>query len=112
MNLPSTAIDFIPDFIGLYADHESLFAPHTTTKLPMVHCYCFAPKAEDDDPEGVKPREEICRELSQKLAYEVKMDDAEMEIGIRNVRDVAPKKRQYCASFRLPREVAFRKRGD
>jgi len=110
MNLPSTAIDFVPDFIGLYAGHEELFAPHTNVKLPMVHCYCFAPKAEEDDPKGMKPKEEIYRELGEKLGYRVEMSDEEMEIRIWDVRDVAPKKRQYCASFRIPREVAFRKR--
>jgi len=110
MNLPSTAIDFVPDFIGLYAGHEGLFTPNTKVKLPKVHCYCFAPKAEEDDPKGLKPREEICKELSEKLGYTVEMDNEEMEIDIWDVRDVAPKKRQYCASFRVPREVAFRKK--
>lgn len=108
MNLPSTAIDFVPDFIGLYAGHEALFAPHTETKLPMVHCYCFAPKHEDGDPEMLVPKGIICKELSERLGFE--MDIGMEDLSIWDVRDVAPNKRQYCASFRIPAEVAYRKR--
>ena len=37
--------------------------------------------------------------------------EREGDVEIWNVRDVAPKKTMFCASFRLPREVAFREVG-
>ncbi len=51
---------------------------------------------------------EICQRITEKLGYEVKLGDKDLVIY--EVRDVAPKKRMFCASFRLPREVAFRSR--
>ncbi len=51
---------------------------------------------------------EICQRITERLGYEVKPGDEELVIY--EVRDVAPKKRMFCASFRLPREVAFRSR--
>ncbi|MCJ1470818.1 tRNA(m(1)G37)methyltransferase, partial [Pseudocyphellaria aurata] len=41
MNLPAIALTFLPSFIGLYAGHEALFAPHGGVKLPLIHVYCF-----------------------------------------------------------------------
>jgi tRNA (guanine37-N1)-methyltransferase len=104
MNLPATAIDFLGSFNGLYHGHEQLFEPHTSTKLPMVHVHCFSTKSEDNVREGI----EICERISEKLGYVVKPGDE--ELVIHEVRDVAPKKRMFCASFRLPIEVAFRER--
>lgn len=104
MNLPATAIDFLGSFNGLYHDHQNLFEPHTEVKLPMVHVHCFSTKSDDNVKEGI----EICERISQKLGYEVKPEDKELVIY--EVRDVAPKKRMFCASFRLPAEVAFRSR--
>jgi tRNA (guanine37-N1)-methyltransferase len=104
MNLPASAIDFLGSFNGLYHGHEKLFEPHTSTKLPMVHVHCFSTKSEDNVKEGI----EICERISEKLRYVVKPGDT--ELVIHEVRDVAPKKRMFCASFRLPREVAFRER--
>jgi tRNA (guanine37-N1)-methyltransferase len=104
MNLPATAIDFLGSFNGLYHGHESLFEPHTEVKLPMVHVHCFSTKSDDNVREGI----EICERISEKLGYVVKPGDE--ELVIHEVRDVAPKKRMFCASFRLPGEVAFRKR--
>lgn len=104
MNLPATAIDFLPSFSGLYAGHEHLFTPHTETKLPMVHVHCFSTKSDDNAREHI----DICTRISEKLGVTIQPGDE--ELTIHDVRDVAPQKRMFCASFRLPHEVAFRKR--
>ncbi|CAL3967069.1 unnamed protein product [Diplocarpon coronariae] len=104
MNLPATAISFLGSFNGLYRGHESLFAPLTATELPMVHVHCFSTKSEDH----VRETKEICERISEALGWEVRPGDDELTVF--EVRDVAPKKRMFCASFRLPREVAFRER--
>jgi tRNA (guanine37-N1)-methyltransferase len=104
MNLPATAIDFLGSFNGLYHGHEELFEPHTTAKLPMVHVHCFSTKSDDNVQEHI----EICKRIMEKLGYEIQPGDG--ELSIHEVRDVAPKKRMFCASFRIPAEVAFRER--
>ncbi|KAF2118491.1 Met-10+ like-protein-domain-containing protein [Lophiotrema nucula] len=110
MNLPASAITFLPSFIGLYSsvpgmpssEIRKLLAPHTEQKLPMIHVHCFSTKSEDD----VAETKEICEEISRQLQYEITPDTPELQVW--DVRDVAPKKRMFCASFRLPEEVAFR----
>ena len=102
MNLPASAKTFLDSFIGLYKGQEALFSPHTSKKLPMVHVYTFSTKSDDNEPEQVKVREE----LSQNLGYEMLPEENELEII--DVRDVSTNKRMFCASFRLPPEVAFR----
>lgn len=77
----------------------------------MIHVYCFSTKSEDNVKEG----KEICEEISRKLGCEMtlgKSGDAEREgeVQIHDVRDVAPNKRMFCASFRLPSMVAFARR--
>lgn len=106
MNLPSTAIDFLPSFIGLYAGHENVYQGSESWALPMIHCYCFAGKSEGTEDSEVMIQKEICSRLSEKLGHVMNYDDK--DIKIHEVRAVAPNKRQYCASFRLPAEVAFR----
>lgn len=105
LNLPASAITFLPVFIGLYAGHSELFTPHTSTRLPVIHVYCFSTKSDDNKEEEVK----ICKEISEQLGYKMKPGDQEKEgeVEIWDVRDVAPLKRMFCASFRLPKEVAF-----
>lgn len=103
MNLPASALTFLPSFIGIYAQHEALFSPQTETQLPFVHVYCFSSKSDDNVAEKVK----ICEEISDHLEF--KIDEGKVEIT--DVRDVSPSKRMFCASFRLPAEVAFRKKG-
>ena len=110
LNLPASAITFLPLFVGLYAGREDLFAPHTDAKLPMLHVHCFSTKSDDNREAEVK----ICEEVSAQLGYEMRPGDVETEGGVQiwDVRDVAPFKRMFCASFRLPREIAFRGTGN
>lgn len=110
MNLPASAITFLPSFIGLYANIPGIFgdemkkllAPYTEQKLPMIHVHCFSTKSDDNRVE-IK---EICEEISRQLQYNITTETPDVQIW--DVRDVAPKKRMFCASFRLPEEVAFR----
>lgn len=104
MNLPASALEFLHNFRGLYHGHETLFVPHTETRLPMVHAHCFAVKADD-----ATPLDDICQRIYSEIGVRLVPGDGENdgEVTIREVRDVAPSKRMYCASFRLPPEVAF-----
>lgn len=74
----------------------------------MVHVYCFNTKSDDNKEEEVK----ICQEISEQIGYEMKPGNPEnaREVEIWDVRDVAPLKRMFCATFRLPMEVAFKTR--
>lgn len=103
MNLPASALSFLGAFVGLYPKSaESLFRPHTNKGLPMIHVYCFSTKSDDN----VAQFEEICAEISKQIGFPVNVSDG--SLSIEDVRDVAPNKRMFCASFRLPPEVAFR----
>lgn len=109
MNLPASALEFLHNFRGLYAGHEELFEPHTATKLPLVHAHCFAVKADDETPLA-----DICARIERQIGVRLRPGrdaDVEGEVLIYDVRDVAPAKRMFCATFRLPREVAFAPRG-
>ncbi|KAL3453620.1 hypothetical protein BJX65DRAFT_292635 [Aspergillus insuetus] len=112
MNLPGSAIEFLDAFRGVYAGHENLFAPHTDKPLPLVHVYCFSGHSENEHDDHV----DICQRISERLGYTITTEDCvggtgnpELELSIHNVRLVSPNKQMFCASFRLPREVAFHK---
>jgi tRNA (guanine37-N1)-methyltransferase len=112
MNLPATAINFLDAFIGVYAGQEKLFQPRTDRKLPLIHVYCFAGNSEDQLAERI----EICDRISERIDYKITPEDCAtgsgnkaIELAIRDVRLVSPTKMMYCATFRLPAEVAFRK---
>ncbi|KAK3496653.1 Met-10+ like-protein-domain-containing protein [Neurospora hispaniola] len=107
MNLPATAIEFLGCYRGVYAGHEDLFSAESGRKLPLVHVHCFSFKADDET-----PLNDICERITKYLGFPVKPGnpDVEGEVAVHDVRDVAPAKRMFCASFRIPREVAFAER--
>ncbi|KND90293.1 tRNA (guanine(37)-N1)-methyltransferase [Tolypocladium ophioglossoides CBS 100239] len=104
MNLPASALEFLHNYRGLYRGHEKLFTPHTEAELPMVHAHCFAAKGDD-----ATPLDDICQRICNGIGVRLVPGDAEKpgQVSIHEVRDVAPAKRMFCASFRLPPEVAF-----
>ncbi|KAL2854882.1 hypothetical protein BJY01DRAFT_231824 [Aspergillus pseudoustus] len=111
MNLPGSAIEFLDAFNEVYAGHEKLFAPYTDKPLPMVHVYCFSGHSENEHDDHV----DICQRISERLGYNITTEDRiggsgnqAIELYIHNVRLVSPNKQMFCASFRLPPEVAFR----
>jgi tRNA (guanine37-N1)-methyltransferase len=107
MNLPASALEFLHNFRGIYEGQEALFAPHTETRLPIVHPHCFAIKGDDE-----AAFKEICDRIEAEIGVRLKPGkmDVEGEVEITEVRDVAPAKRMFCASFRVPAEVAFASR--
>lgn len=102
MNLPASAMSFLPSFIGLYAGHETLFFPHTRIQLPLIHLYCFVHSSH------LMVQEQILEQIRGEIAAYLSCDEFEEQVIIKEVRKVAPRKVMYHASFRLPAEVAFR----
>lgn len=104
MNLPGSATTFLHRFRGVYAGREALFAPHTAAKLPVVHVHCFAVKGSDEEAYA-----DIVGRIEEEIGVRLKVgEDVDAgEVDIYDVRDVAPNKRMFCASFRVPAEVAF-----
>lgn len=110
MNLPATAVEFLDAFRGVYAGRESLFTPHTSQRLPMIHVYCFSGHSENPSDD----HQDICKRISERIGYTITPEDRQggsgnpdIELELYDVRVVSPKKQMFCASFRLPREVAF-----
>ena len=107
LNLPASALTFLPSFVGVYAGHEREFVTHTEVKFPLVHVYCFRSTLDQSEAEH-----DVCEEISRHLSYDMKAatnpEEFEGATWVFNVRDVAPNKTMYCATFRLPAEVALR----
>ena len=102
MNLPGSAIEFLDAFQGIYAQHEGLFASNQRS-LPMIHLYLFQAKCETEREE----QEEICSKISARIGATINASDPANDLDLHYVRLVSPKKKMYCASFRLPASVAF-----
>jgi tRNA (guanine37-N1)-methyltransferase len=106
MNLPDSAVEFLDAFRGVYAGRESDFVPNTIRKLPMVHVYLFQAK----HPTNEEEHKEICERISGHLGAPIRVSDPSCELDLYYSRLVAPNKKYYCASFRLPAAVAFASR--
>jgi tRNA (guanine37-N1)-methyltransferase len=104
MNLPASALEFLHSFRGLYHGREELFAPRTSTQLPMVHAHCFAVKGD-----FATASREILQRIEKEIGLLLRVGNGETEgeVTITEVRDVAPNKTMFCAGFRLPAVVAF-----
>ncbi|RPA82806.1 hypothetical protein BJ508DRAFT_413968 [Ascobolus immersus RN42] len=98
MNLPDSAITFLGAFIGSHYKMEHLFTPHTQAELPFVHVYCFQRPVDD---------EQDLKDIAERCSKYLQFNLDPSAIDLHYVRLVAPNKRMYCASFRLPKEVAF-----
>ncbi|KAI9759180.1 MAG: tRNA(m(1)G37)methyltransferase [Chaenotheca gracillima] len=157
MNLPGSAITFLPSFIGVLRPYAHLYHDTNSTRdgaksaqqqsypLPLIHTYTFAVKLD-----LAAARDSIRDEISKQLGFPMRIapagtlpldairqpvgpgagkkgvagsevpelvaeqnDEGDLHadgtIYLHGVRDVAPNKMMYCATFRLPRDVAFRK---
>lgn len=107
LNLPASALTFLSSFVGLYPPAMRSKLP-LNAPMPTVHVYCFSTKDEQETSEHQDAAGKICAEISSQLNHDMKpgcLDQGGVEIY--DVRDVAPKKRMFCASFRLPESVAF-----
>lgn len=103
MNLPATAVEFLDAFRGIYEGREAEFSPHTNRKLPMVHVYMFQAKLATEAEEF----DAACKTVSKYLGAQISLNNPADELDIYYVRLVAPKKKMFCVSFRLPGAVAF-----
>ena len=103
MNLPATAVEFLDAFKGVYEDRAAEFSPRTERKLPLIHVYLFQTKYQTEEQEA----KEICERISHHLGASISPGDPSCELELVYVRLVAPKKKMYCASFRLPASIAF-----
>ena len=110
MNLPASAVEFLDAFNGLYKGHEDLFDPVTKDRtLPLIHVYLFCAKSEAEDAEVAKQEEAdaCCARVSEHLGCVITPETPEVEVW--DVRLVSPKKKMFCVSFRLPKQIAFGK---
>lgn len=92
MNLPATAVEFLDALQGSF-DRE-LWKDYD---LPMVHVYAF-----------VRVPTETVDHLQARIEKALGCD-LESPSEFHQVRDVAPNKHMYCASFRVPKAAAFLK---
>ncbi|WVQ84809.1 hypothetical protein IAT38_006966 [Cryptococcus sp. DSM 104549] len=115
MNLPDSALSFLPAYIGCFTPllssmsfMEACLSTATAAPMspedvpmPMVHCYCFTKEIEFEP-----AQKDILTRASGYLEWDLTPQAQDYELHF--VRRVSPSKDMYCLSFRLPREVAWK----
>lgn len=104
MNLPDSAISFLGHFNGIYNNMPS----EDYQVMPYVHVHCF---------EKYENNEEVTIEELHQRVYKRILDSLNCTkevlpfdtISFHLVRKVSPTKPMFCCSFRLPREIGFKK---
>ncbi|PON86673.1 SAM-dependent methyltransferase TRM5/TYW2-type [Trema orientale] len=91
MNLPNEAVEFLDAFRGILRGGTQ----ERELPLPMIHVYGFS-KARDP-------------EFDFHERIRIALSEVAVDVEMRRVRLVAPGKWMLCASFILPKSVAFRK---
>ncbi len=104
MNLPASAIEFLPAYRGIYAGRKPCSRRTRGESFPSFTCTASLSSATDD-----VPKLDVCERISKELGMEMRLGDPDKdnEVAVHYVRAVAPAKSMYCASFRLPAAVAF-----
>ncbi|KAG7024874.1 tRNA (guanine(37)-N1)-methyltransferase 2, partial [Cucurbita argyrosperma subsp. argyrosperma] len=92
MNLPKDAAEYLDAFKGILRDRSDI-----EFISPTIHVYGFS-KARDP-------------EFDFHERIRIALTEVAVDVDMRRVRLVAPGKWMLCASFKLPRSVAFSKRG-
>lgn len=111
MNLPDSALSFLDEFVGLYSRHPQIAAViqnQPNFKLPWIHCHCFEKYEHDETPEP--SMEDLHRRVHARILDTMKTTETILPfdaVQFHLVRKVAPTKPMFCASFQLPKELAF-----
>ena len=110
MNLPGSAITFVPAYVGLFSHAFSGMSKEEIQslpdyKLPIIHVYHFEKFSPTEKPEPSE--EELFSRIHKKISNYLNYDIPFEKLSFHLVRKVAPTKPMYCISFELPEEVAF-----
>lgn len=98
MNFPSGGPEFLDVFRGLYDGRDD------DPPMPTVHCYGFVKGLDDMDSARMRARVALFGEGNENEGKTI-LSDA--QIDVRDIRDVAPRKRQVCITFQVPKEIAY-----
>lgn len=103
MNLPDSAIDFLGNFVGLYA---SISESDCISKMPWIHVHCFEKYGNDEN----LTMEELHERVYQRILKSMNTTPDILpfnELSFHLVRKVSPTKPMFCISYKLPRTLAF-----